>query len=126
MTERDTAELARRVLAALSHGDVDEFAALIHPEIEIRTARGVRSGSEEAEEWAQKSYEHLERHYAIDKLEVKGDEVLARVRAQYVWTDSGLVGDEEPVTIELGFSGGKLIRWAFRDDLTGGRRASDK
>src|SRR3954447_20087009 len=58
------AELARRVLAALSHGDVQAFAELVHPEIEIRTARGVWRGREEAEEWAQKGYEHLERRYA--------------------------------------------------------------
>ena len=116
MTEGDPAQLARRVLEALSRGDIRGFAALIHPEIEIRTARGVRTGADQAEEWARKRYEHLERHYAIDDLEVDGGEVLARVRTQYVWTESGLVGDEESTVIELAFSGGKLIRWAFREE----------
>jgi ketosteroid isomerase-like protein len=114
---KSSAELAREVLGALSGGDVQAFAALVHPEIEIRTARGVRRGGEEAEEWAQKRYEHLERRYAIDQMRVDGDDVLVLVRAQYVWRDSGLVGDEEPTVIELGFERGKLIRWAFRDDL---------
>jgi ketosteroid isomerase-like protein len=114
---KSSAELAREVLDALSGGDVQAFAALVHPEIEIRTARGVRRGGEEAEEWAQKRYEHLERRYAIDRMRVDGDDVLVLVRAQYVWRDSGLVGDEEPTVIELGFKRGKLILWAFRDDL---------
>jgi ketosteroid isomerase-like protein len=109
-----SAELARRVLGALSRGDVQAFAALLHPEIEIRTARGVRRGREEAEEWAQKRYEHLERHYSIDELQVSGEEVLALVRTQYVWRDTGLVGDEEPTAIELAFRDGQLVRWAFR------------
>jgi ketosteroid isomerase-like protein len=118
-----SAELARYVLAALSRGDVQAFAALVHPEIEIRTARGSRRGLEQAEEWAQKRYAHLERRYAIDELRAKGDEVLAIVRAQYVWRDTGLVGDEEPTVIELAFRDGRLVLWAFREDLAGGEAA---
>ncbi len=113
---KPSTELARKVLRALSDGDVPLFAAMVHPEIEIRTARGVRHGAEQAEEWAQKRYEHLDRRYAIDELRVEGDQVLALVRTRYVWRDSGLVGDEEPTAIELGFKDGKLIRWAFRED----------
>ena len=110
-----SAELARRVLEALSRGDVQGFSALVHPKVEIRTARGVLHGADAAEEWAQKRYQHLERRYAIDRMEVQGDEVVAVVRTQYVWRESGLVGDEEPTVIDLAFSGGKLIRWAFRE-----------
>jgi ketosteroid isomerase-like protein len=110
------ADLARQVLEALSLGDVSGFAAMIHPEIEIRTAKTTYLGPEAATEWAQKRYEHLERHYAIDRLEERGEHVVARVRTQYVWRDSGLVGDEEPTVIDLAFKEGKLVRWAFRED----------
>jgi ketosteroid isomerase-like protein len=109
------AELARQVLAALSHGNVPGFAALVHPDIEIHTARGVYRGADGATEWAQKRYEHLERHFAVDRLEEKGNEVTAKVRTQYVWRESGLVGDEEPAIVHLGFADGKLIRWQFRE-----------
>jgi len=109
------ADLARYVLEALSLGDVPDFAAVVHPEIEIRTAKTTYLGPEAATEWAQKRYEHLERHFAIDGLEEKGDHVVARVRTQYVWRDSGLVGDEEPAVIDLDFRDGKLWRWEFRE-----------
>jgi ketosteroid isomerase-like protein len=110
-----SAELARQVLAALSRGDVSAFSELVHPEIEIHTARGCYRGRVEAEDWARKRYEHLERHFAIDRLDAKRDEVEARVRTQYVWRESGLVGDEEPTVIDLAFADGKLVRWAYRD-----------
>jgi ketosteroid isomerase-like protein len=109
--------LARHVLDVLSRGDLLAFSASLDPEVEIVTARGVRRGVDEAEEWAQKRYEHLERRYAIDELRESGDAVLAKVRTQYVWRDSGLVGDEEPTAIELEFRDGKLRRWRFREDL---------
>jgi ketosteroid isomerase-like protein len=109
------AELARQVLEALSHGDVQGFAAVVHPEIEIHTARAVHRGGDAAEHWARKAYEHLERHFAIDRLDERDDRVLARVRVQYVWRESGLVGDEEPIAIELRFADGKLVRWEYLD-----------
>lgn len=116
MATPSNAELARQVLEALSHGDLAAFASLIHPEIEIHTALGVHRGREEVEEWVQKRYEHLERHFAIDRLDARGDEVVARVRTQYVWRESGLVGDEEPAIIDLAFADGKLVRWALREE----------
>jgi ketosteroid isomerase-like protein len=109
------AELARQVLEALSRGDVPGFGALVHPDVEIHTARGVYRGPDEATEWAHKRYEHLERQFAIDRVEEKGDDVVARVRTQYVWRESGLVGDEEPAIIDLRFADGRLIRWEFRE-----------
>jgi ketosteroid isomerase-like protein len=109
------AQLARQVLGALSRGDVPGFGTLIHPRIEVHTARGVYRGPEEAQEWARKRFEHLDRHFAVDRLEESGDEVTAEVRTQYVWRDSGLVGDEEPVTIHMRFAGGKLVRWEYRE-----------
>jgi ketosteroid isomerase-like protein len=116
-----SSELARRVLNALGNGDVDGFVAMVHPEIEIRTARGVLRGREQVEEWAHKKYEHLERRFSIDELRENGDAVIALVRTQYVWRESGLVGDEEPLAIELAFKDGKLSRWVYREDLAGAK-----
>lgn len=115
MASASNAELARQVLETLSLGDVSDFAAIVHPEIEIRTAKTTHLGPEAATEWAQKRYEHLERHFAIDRLEEQGDHVVARVRTQYVWRESGLVGNEEPAVIDLAFKDGKLWRWEFRE-----------
>ena len=109
------AELARQVLEALSHGDLPAFADLVHPDVEIHTARGVYRGTDAATEWARKRYEHLQRHFVIDRLVEKGSTVRADVRTQYVWRESGLVGDERPAVIDLGFADGKLIRWEFRE-----------
>jgi ketosteroid isomerase-like protein len=116
------AELARRVFKALSDGDARAFVALVDPEIEIHTSRGVRRGRAEAESWALKSYDHLERRFAVDELEIAGDEVRALVRTQYVWRDGGQLANEEPTTVDLRFRDGKLARWDFREDLAAERQ----
>jgi ketosteroid isomerase-like protein len=107
---------ARQVLEALSRGDVEAFARLVDPEVEIRTARGVRRGIEAAMEWASSAYEHLERRYEIDEMHVAGGDVLVLARVQYVWRESGEVGDTSPVGVAMRFEHGRLRRWQVYDD----------
>ena len=108
--------LARRVLESLGRGDVDAFARLLHPDVEIHTSRGVRRGTQEAREWASRTYEHLERRYEIEEMHVAGGTVLVLAHVQYVWRESGEVGDSAPVAIALEFDQGKLRRWELHED----------
>jgi ketosteroid isomerase-like protein len=107
---------ARKVLEALSRGDSEAFARLVHPEVEIHTARGVRRGREEAEDWASRTYEHLDRRYEIDEMHVVGEDVLVLAHVQYVWRESGEIGDSKPVAVAMRFSDGQLRRWEVYDD----------
>jgi len=112
-------ELAERVLEALGRDDTEAFGELVSDETEIVTARGVRCGHAEAVAWAKNKYDHLQRCFAIDEIRpLEGGGLLAIGRTEYVWKDSGAVGDSSPVAIEMGFRGEKLVRWRFREDLT--------
>ena len=106
-------DLARAVLDALSRDDTEAFGALASDEIEIHTARGVRHGHAEAVAWAANKYDHLQRRYAVDSLELAGGGVLVHGRTEYVWKDGGEVADSSPVEIELRFADGRLVRWRF-------------
>ena len=108
--------LARDLLDALSTGDVDGFAALLHPDVEIHTARGIRRGADAARDWAGREYDHLERRYEITEVHVAGESVLVLADVQYVWRESGEVGDSEHVALELDFEQGRLRRWRLDDD----------
>ena len=108
--------IARSVLDALSRGDIEEFARLVHPEVEVHTARGVRCGAEEAREWASNVYDHLDRRYEIDEMHVAGTDVLVLADVQYVWRESGEIGDSTPVAVAMCFADGRLRRWRVYDD----------
>jgi ketosteroid isomerase-like protein len=118
--------VARRVLDALGHGDVDAFARLIHPEVEIHTARGVCKGLREARDWASRTYEHLERRYEIEEMHVAGESVLVLAQVQYVWRESGEVGNSAPVAVELDFDQGRLRRWKVHDDPAEGLKVFEQ
>jgi hypothetical protein len=100
----------------LSEGDVEAFSALLDPEVEIHTQRGVRRGHEEAARWARHRFEHLERRYAIDEFQEAGDVVVALARVQYVWREDDKVGDEWLLGIVLNLRDGRLLRWRLFDD----------
>ena len=110
------AEVARRILEAISEGDVDAFVALLDPDVEIQTQRGVRRGRNEVARWARSKFEHLERRYEVDEVHTAGTRVVVLARVQYVWRETRKVGDESLVGIVLDLRDGKLLRWRLYDD----------
>ena len=110
------AEVARRILEAISEGDVDAFVALLDPDVEIQTQRGVRRGRDEVARWARSKFEHLERRYEVDEVHTAGTRVVVLARVQYVWRETRKVGDESLVGIVLDLRDGKLLRWRLYDD----------
>jgi ketosteroid isomerase-like protein len=110
------AEVARRILEAISEGDVDAFVALLDPDVEIQTQRGVRRGRDEVARWARSKFEHLERRYEVDEVHTLGTRVVVLARVQYVWRETRKVGDESLVGIMLDLRDGKLLRWRVYDD----------
>jgi hypothetical protein len=84
---------------------------LVHPEVEIRTERTVHRGRQAAIEWSGKVFDHLMRRYVPVRIEDRPGGVLVHAELQYVWRDSGVVGDSSPVAIELGIRDGLISSW---------------
>jgi ketosteroid isomerase-like protein len=112
----DSAELARRFLAGLSAGDRAAVGELVHPEVEIRTQRTVHRGRLAAMEWAGKVFDHLTRRYVPVEIEETPGGLLVHAELQYVWRESGEVGDTSRVAIELGVRDGLISSWYLRDE----------
>lgn len=113
--EPDSAELARRFLAALSDGDREAVGMLVHPEVEIRTERRVHEGREAAMEWSGRVFDHLQRRYVPREIEQTPSGVLVQAELQYVWRETGEVGDSSRVAIELGVRDGLVSSWYLLD-----------
>ena len=89
---------------------------LVHPEIEIRTERTVHRGRGAAMEWAGKVFDHLVRRYVPLEIEDTPSGVLVHAELQYVWRESGAVGDSSRVAIELGIRYGLISSWYLIDE----------
>lgn len=114
----ERARLATEALEALGRRDAEAFGALVHPEVEIHTSRGVKRGRQAAIEWAGKGYEHLDRRYAIDELHAgEGGWLLAVARVQYVWRDGGEVADESPIGVGFAFRDGAIAELRLIEEV---------
>jgi hypothetical protein len=89
---------------------------LVHPEVEIRTERRVHRGREAAMEWSGKTFDHLVRRYQPVEIEEKPSGVLVHAELQYVWRETGAVGDSSRVAIELGIRDGRISSWYLADE----------
>jgi hypothetical protein len=89
---------------------------LVHPEVEIRTERTVHRGRTAAMEWSGKTFDHIFRRYVPVEIEHRDEGVLVHAELQYVWRDSGEVGDTSPVAIELGVRDGLISSWFLLEE----------
>jgi hypothetical protein len=112
----DSEDVARRFLAALSDCDREAVGELVHPEVEIRTERTVHQGRDAAMKWAGKAFDHLIRRYVPVEIERTESGVLVHAELQYVWRESGEVGDSSRVAIELGIRDGLISSWYLIDE----------
>jgi hypothetical protein len=89
---------------------------LVHPEVEIRTERTVYRGQDAAVKWACKAFDHLVRRYVPIEVERTPSGLLVHAELQYVWRESGKVGDTSRVAIELGVRDGLISSWYLVDE----------
>ena len=116
MSGSDRGDLATAVVTAVNSRDPKRLSALLHPDAEVRTGRSIRSGAAEVLSWADKSYDHLDRRYAVAAIKTSGDRILLAGNVEYVWRESGVVGDSAPIALTMAFDGDLLRSLRVDDD----------
>lgn len=89
----------------------------VHPDVEIRTDRTTHRGRDAAVDWSGKGFDHLTRRYVPLEIEERDGGVLVRAELQYVWTETGDVGDTTRVGIALGISDGLISSWELLEEI---------
>jgi hypothetical protein len=123
VADLDDEQLITLVLEAIGDRAPERLRPLVTDDVVISTARGEHLGIDAAVAWAGKGYQHLDRRYRVDSLERHGDGLVGTGRVEYVWRDSGQVGDSSPVFLGFRVRGGLLAEIAIRDDHQAARAA---
>jgi hypothetical protein len=89
---------------------------LVHPEVEIHTERTIHRGREAAVNWAGKEFDYLVRRYVPVETERTGDGVRVHAELQYVWRESGQIGDSSRIRIDLGIRDSLISSWHLEDE----------
>lgn len=105
-TDSQSAEagLARRFISAFNDRDLDEFVATLHPAIEIHAGRGLRTGREQAREWATRSREGVQQRIVVERILSDRDLAVALIHREWWWEDD----------TEHEFAHSDEMAWLFR------------
>jgi limonene-1,2-epoxide hydrolase len=86
----------REFIRAFNEQDLDAFAEVLDPEIELHSGRGLRKGIEAARLWATKSPGGAQQTIALDELYEEPDRAVALITRSWRWEEDGShAGDEE-------------------------------
>lgn len=109
------AAAAAAIVEAINDRDAERLEPLLSAEVEIVTAKSTHRGPAAAIDWSHKEFDHLLRRFLLDEAFEVGSGLLARVRSQYLWRESGEVADTSGTTITFEFEGGLLRRMGLHE-----------
>jgi ketosteroid isomerase-like protein len=124
-------DVVRRFIDAFNAEDLDVLVAVLDPEAEIQTSRGIVIGYDEARRWATRNPTgELHQRLVLDDVRDAGPHVIAAARRQWYWRDPeyrrdhGEIADETELTIVATIRDGLIARWQPFEDPEEALRAA--
>jgi ketosteroid isomerase-like protein len=117
MSEENLA-IVQQFVDRANQQDIPQFLALMDPEVEFHTFRGVDRGLEAARRFVEGGAprEHYLTHVIHEQVFDAGDQVVAFANIQRRWRETGELGDETRIGVVFTLRAGKVLRFqVFRD-----------
>ena len=113
---RSLTEAALEFVRAFNEGDLEAFGALLDPDVEIHSMRGLRQGREAAVAWATRAPGGVQQRIeVIDETERDG-EVLLNVDRHWHWAEDGSHASTDELAWLFGFREGLISSWRPFED----------
>ena len=105
-------EAVRAFIEAFNDEDLDALIALLTPDVEIQTARGLVEGRDEARAWAtRRPSGELTQRLVLDDVSEHGAHAIAELRRQWLWREDGKLADEQRHYYVATMRDGLICRW---------------
>lgn len=119
-------ETVNSFIEAFNRRDLDVFIATLHPEVRLHAGRGLRSGREQAREWATRSSEGVQQRIVLEEMVEKGEKVLALIVREWWWEhndDDHEFAHRDEMAWLFGFEEGLISEWQPFDDRAAAKQA---
>ena len=122
------ADPVREFIRAFNERDLDAFAAVLDPEVELHSSRGLRKGVESARLWATRKPGGVQQTIELEALyedEAAGDgTAVALIRRRWNWEEDGSEARVDEMAWVFELRGGRIASWRPFDDRDEARRAA--
>lgn len=119
----------REFIRAFNAGDLDAFAAVLDPEVELHSGRGLRKGVEAARIWATRAPGGVQQTIELEQLYEDGTEggggrAVALIRRHWHWDEDGSRAGEEEMAWAFELRRHRVLSWRPYDDRDEALRAA--
>ena len=118
----------REFIRAFNERDIDAFVAVLDPEVELHSMRGVRKGREAARLWATRPPGGVQQTIELEQLyedEAAGSgTAVALVDRRWRWEEDGSDAGVDEMAWVFELRGNRVLSWRPFEDRAAGLRAA--
>ena len=113
---RSLIEVAHEFVRAFNEGDLAAFEAVLDPEVELHSMRGLRQGREAAVSWATRAPGGVQQTIEVLESRERDDEVLLTVDRHWHWAEDGSHASTDEIAWLFDFRDGMVSSWRPFED----------
>lgn len=106
----------REFIRAFNERDLDAFTAVLDPEVELHSMKGLRKGRDAARLWATRAPGGVQQTVELDELFEDGDRALALIRRVWHWDEDGSHANTEEMAWLFELHDHRIRSWQPFDD----------
>jgi ketosteroid isomerase-like protein len=118
----------REFIRAFDQRDVDGFVAVLDPEVELHSGRGLRKGLEAARQWATRESGGVQQSIELEQLYEDDTEggrgrAVALIMRRWHWEESGELAGEDEMAWVFELRERRVLSWRPFEDRDEAMRA---
>jgi ketosteroid isomerase-like protein len=106
----------REFIRAFNEGDLDAFVAVLDPDVELHSMRGLRKGVEAARLWATREPGGVQQTIELEELYEDSDAAVALIRRRWRWAEDDSPAGEDQMAWLFELRGGRVLSWRPFED----------
>lgn len=106
----------REFIRAFNERDLDGFVAILDPEIELHSGRGLRKGIEAARIWATRAPGGVQQTIELEELHEEPDRAVALIRRVWRWEENGEHASTDEMAWYFELRGRRIRSWRPYED----------
>lgn len=111
----------REFIRAFNERDLDAFVAVLDPEVELHSGRGLRKGLEAARVWATREPGGVQQTIELEELyeeglEGGGGRAVALIKRRWHWAEDGSEAGVEAMAWAFELRDRRIVGWRPYDD----------
>lgn len=106
----------REFIRSFNERDLDAFVAILDPDVELHSMKGLRKGREAARLWATRLPGGVQQAIELDELREDTDRAVALIRRVWHWDEDGSPAGEDEMAWYFELRDRRVRGWRPFDD----------